>query len=345
MTAAAPLLSVRSLAKHFRLKANILSSARPTIRAVDGVTFDLFKGETLGVVGESGCGKSTLSRLIMALIAPNAGEILFEGEPVGAGGMPLKEYRRQVQIVFQDSYSSLNPRLTIEETIAFAPRIHGARRRAALRDAHDLLERVGLRPDQFAQRYPHQLSGGQRQRVNIARALVQRPKLVVLDEPVSALDKSVEAQVLNLLKDLKVEFGVSYLFVSHDLNVVRYMADRILVMYLGRICELGPVDAIYSEPAHPYTVALLASRPSLDPAQRHEEPPLTGDPPNLVNIPAGCRFRSRCPSAEQVCEAIEPALTPLTPGHSASCLMASPGSGHSKAGQASPQSADREVRR
>jgi peptide/nickel transport system ATP-binding protein len=345
MTSAVPLLSVRNLAKQFRLKANFLSSERPTIRAVDGVTFDLFRGETLGVVGESGCGKSTLSRLITALIAPNAGEIFFAGEPVGAAGMPLKEYRRQVQIVFQDSYSSLNPRLTIEESIAFAPRVHGVRRRAALVDAHDLLERVGLRPDQFAQRYPHQLSGGQRQRVNIARALVLRPKLVVLDEPVSALDKSIEAQVLNLLKDLKAEFGVSYLFVSHDLNVVRYMADRILVMYLGRVCELGPVDAIYSRPAHPYTVALLASRPSLDPAQRHEKAPLAGDPPNLVNMPAGCRFRSRCLSAEQVCEAIDPTLAPLAPGHSASCLMASPGSGHSKAACAAPNLADHGVRR
>jgi peptide/nickel transport system ATP-binding protein len=344
MISAVPLLRVRNLAKHFRLKTNFLSSERPTIRAVDGVTFDLFEGETLGVVGESGCGKSTLSRLIMALIAPNAGELFFAGEPVGAGGMPLKQYRRQVQIVFQDSYSSLNPRLTIEESIAFASRVHGACRRAALRDARDLLERVGLRADQFAQRYPHQLSGGQRQRVNIARALVLRPKLVVLDEPVSALDKSVEAQVLNLLKDLKAELGVSYLFVSHDLNVVRYMADRILVMYLGRICELGPVDAIYSQPAHPYTVGLLASRPSLDPARRHDIAPLTGDPPNLVNMPAGCRFRSRCLSAEQVCEAIDPALVPLAPGHSAACLMASPGSGHSKAHLASPYSGDRRVR-
>ena len=326
-----PLLSVRSLVKHFRLKGSFLNYPRPTIRAVDGVSFDLLKGETLGVVGESGCGKSTLSRMIMGLIAPHAGEIIFEGQPIGRGGTPLKEYRRQVQIVFQDSYSSLNPRLTVEQSIAFTSWVHGAKRRAALSAARDLLEMVGLRPDQFAKRYPHQLSGGQRQRVNIARALVIRPKLIVLDEPVSALDKSVEAQVLNLLKDLKAEFGVTYLFVGHDLNVVRYMADRILVMYLGRVSEIGPVDAIYTNPVHPYTVALLASRPSFDPARRHTDPPLTGDPPNPVNLPSGCRFQSRCPLAEQVCQEIDPALVLVASQHSAACLMASSGSGHSRA--------------
>jgi peptide/nickel transport system ATP-binding protein len=326
-----PLLSVRGVVKHFRLKGSFLNYPRPAIRAVDGVSFDLFKGETLGVVGESGCGKSTLSRMIMALIVPHAGEIIFDSQPIGRGGMPLKEYRRQVQIVFQDSYSSLNPRLTVEQSIAFTSWVHGAKRSASLGAARDLLEMVGLRPDQFAKRYPHQLSGGQRQRVNIARALVIRPKLVILDEPVSALDKSVEAQVLNLLKDLKAEFNVTYLFVSHDLNVVRYMADRILVMYLGRVCEIGPVDAIYTNPVHPYTAALLASRPSFDPARRHTDPPLTGDPPNLVNLPPGCRFRSRCPLAEQACPDIDPTLALVASQHSAACLMAQPGSGHSRA--------------
>ncbi len=326
-----PLLRVRDLAKHYRLKSRFFSSARPMIRAVDGVSFDLHDGETLGVVGESGCGKSTLSRLIMALISPEHGEITFDGKAVGSADMPLKEYRRQVQIVFQDSYSSLNPRLTIEESIAFGPRVHGTERRIALASARELLELVGLRPDQFARRYPHQLSGGQRQRVNIARALVSRPKLVILDEPVSALDKSVEAQVLNLLKDLKVEFGVSYLLVSHDLNVVRYMSDRILVMYLGRISEIGPVEAIYSASAHPYTTALLASRPSLDPTRRHTAAPLTGDPPSVGAGAVGCRFRSRCPSAEAVCHSVEPELVPVADGHWSACLMVDAVSGHSRA--------------
>jgi peptide/nickel transport system ATP-binding protein len=267
----------------------------------------------------------------MALMAPTAGEVIFDGQLVGPGGMDLKDYRRQVQMVFQDSYASLNPRLTIEESIGFAPRVHGAARGAAARTAHDLLAAVGLNPAQFARRYPHELSGGQRQRVNIARALALRPRLMILDEPVSALDKSVEAQVLNLLTDLKAEFGLTFLFISHDLNVVQYMADRVLVMYLGRVAEIGPVEAIYDRPAHPYTAALLASRPSMDPGNRRTAPPLTGDPPNPVNPPSGCRFRTRCAMAEPVCEADIPPLAPLSEGHLAACLMAVPGSGHSRA--------------
>jgi len=325
-----PLLSVRNLVRHFRLKRGTFNLSRQVIRAVDGVSFDVFDRETLGVVGESGCGKSTLSRLIMALIVPQAGEIAFDGKPVGSRDMPLKEYRRQVQIVFQDSYSSLNPRLTVEESIAFAPRVHGTDKREAIAAAWDLLDRVGLQPDLFARRYPHQLSGGQRQRVNIARALALRPKLIILDEPVSALDKSVEAQVLNLLKDLRAEFGVSYLLVSHDLNVVRYMSDRILVMYLGQVSEIGPAKAIYSDPAHPYTSALLASRPSLDPMARHTEPPLIGDPPGFDAADAGCPFRTRCRSAEPLCHQIVPKLTAVSDSHWSACLMADRNSGHSK---------------
>jgi len=235
--------------------------------------------------------------------------------------LPMKEYRRQVQMVFQDSYSSLNPRLTIEESIAFAPTVHGLGGRAARGRAHVLLTAVGLNPDLFARRYPHELSGGQRQRINIARALALRPRLIILDEPVSALDKSVEAQVLNLLGDLKAQFGLTYLFISHDLNVVQYMADRVLVMYLGRIAEIGPVDQIYESSAHPYTTALLASRPSMDPGHRRQDAPLTGDPPNPVNPPSGCRFRTRCSFAEPVCAETVPPLAPLAPGHFAACLM------------------------
>ena len=328
---AQPLLTVRGLTKHFPLKTGLLGFAAGTVQAVDQVDFEVRKGETLGIVGESGCGKSTTSRLIMALMAPTSGEVIFDGQLVGPGGMPLKEYRRQVQMVFQDSYSSLNPRLTIEESIAFAPQVHGVSKRPSIERAHELLAAVGLNPGQFGRRYPHELSGGQRQRVNIARALALRPRLVILDEPVSALDKSVEAQVLNLLMDLKAQFGLTYLFISHDLNVVYYMADRVLVMYLGRVAEIGPVDIIYDHPAHPYTAALLASRPSMDPGTRRTAPPLTGDPPNPVNPPSGCRFRTRCAFAEQVCTDNVPPLTPLGGGHLAACLMVLPGSGHSRA--------------
>jgi peptide/nickel transport system ATP-binding protein len=245
--------------------------------------------------------------------------------------MPMKEYRRQVQMVFQDSYSSLNPRLTAEEQIAFAPRVHGLDRRGALAAAHELLAAVGLDPKQFGRRYPHELSGGQRQRINRARALALRPRLVILDEAVSALDKSVQAQVLNLLVELKAQYGLTYLFISHDLNVVQHMSDRVLVMYLGRVAEVGPVDAIYAGAAHPYTVALLASRPSMDPDRRRSDPPLTGDPPNPVNPPSGCRFRTRCVHAEPVCGEKVPELAALGGGHLAACLMTEPASGHSGA--------------
>jgi peptide/nickel transport system ATP-binding protein len=265
----------------------------------------------------------------MALMQPTSGEIIFDGQPIGEGGLSLKEYRRQVQMVFQDSYSSLNPRLTVQESIAFAPQVHGVGRRAAIERAKDLLQAVGLNPGQFGRRYPHELSGGQRQRVNIARALALQPRLIILDEPVSALDKSVEAQVLNLLLDLKAQFGLTYLFISHDLNVVQFVADRVLVMYLGRIAEIGPVDDIFSHAEHPYTAALLDSRPSMDPDNRRTEPPLMGDPPNPVNPPSGCRFRTRCKYAEDVCA---DRIPPLTGGaHATACLMVVPGSGHSRA--------------
>ncbi|MFC4167895.1 ABC transporter ATP-binding protein [Teichococcus aestuarii] len=328
---AQPLLSVRGLTKHFPLKGGLLNRTRGVVQAVDDVSFDLRKGETLGIVGESGCGKSTTSRLIMALMEPTAGEVIFDGQTVGPGGLSMKEYRRQVQMVFQDSYASLNPRLTIEESIAYSPQVHGLSRRTAIERAHELLAAVGLEPGQFARRYPHELSGGQRQRINIARALVLRPRLIILDEPVSALDKSVEAQVLNLLMDLKEQYGLTYLFISHDLNVVQYMSDRVLVMYLGRVAEFGPVEAIYAKAAHPYTAALLDSRPSMDPDRRRTEPPLSGDPPNPVNPPSGCRFRTRCLHAEDVCAATVPPLALAGEDHRAACLVHSPGSGHSKA--------------
>ena len=328
---AQPLLSVRGLVKHFPVKTGVFGGAGRVVRAVDHIAFEVSKRETLGIVGESGCGKSTTARLLMHIIARDAGEILFDGEKVGARELDLTSYRRQVQMVFQDSHASLNPRLTVEDTVAFGPRVHGVSRSAALRQAHDLLNRVGLEPARFGGRYPHELSGGQRQRVNIARALALQPRLLILDEPVSALDKSVEAQVLNLLLDLKDEFGLTYLFISHDLNVVRYISDRVMVMYLGKIAELGPADIILQDPQHPYTAALLASMPSLDPNNRTEEAPLMGDPPNPIDPPPGCRFHTRCKFAAPPCLAHEPPLAKVTPAHTVACLMATPGFGHPRA--------------
>jgi peptide/nickel transport system ATP-binding protein len=324
------LLSVRGLIKHFPLKGGVFGRSHGKVQAVAGVNFELRKGETLGIVGESGCGKSTTSRLIMALMQPTAGEVVFDGQTVGSRELTMKQYRREVQMVFQDSYSSLNPRLTIQDIVAFAPQVHGLGKRESLSAAHDLLNAVGLNPDQFGRRYPHELSGGQRQRINIARALALRPRLLILDEPVSALDKSVQAQVLNLLVDLKAQYGLSYLFISHDLNVVQHMSDRVLVMYLGRVVEVGPANAIYSGAAHPYTAALLASRPSMDPDRRCIEPPLSGDPPNPVNPPSGCHFRTRCAYAEPICGEVAPTLAAVGGGHFAACLMSDCGSGHSR---------------
>jgi peptide/nickel transport system ATP-binding protein len=312
--AATPLLTVRGLTKRFPVRGGLLNRAVKHVHAVDGVDLTIMKGETLGVVGESGCGKSTTARLLMNLIEPDAGELIFDGRVVGSRDMPLKTFRRQVQMVFQDSYSSLNPRMTIEDGIAFSPIVHGLSKSEAIGRAHDLLARVGLEPRRFAGRYPHELSGGQRQRVNIARALALRPRLIILDEAVSALDKSVEAQVLNLLADLKEEFGLTYVFISHDLNVVRFVSDRVMVMYLGKVAEIGGAEALYAAPQHPYTEALLSSMPSMDPDQRTEEPALSGDPPNPIDPPPGCRFHTRCPIAAEVCARVEPRLAPSAAG-------------------------------
>ena len=324
--AGTPLLEARALTKHFPLGRGAV------VRAVDGVDFSVMKGETLSVVGESGCGKSTTARVVMQLIPQDKGEMLFDGEAVGSSALSLKDYRRQAQMVFQDSYASLNPRLTIEDSIAFGPMVHGVPKSGAILRARDLLARVGLDPARFAARYPHELSGGQRQRVNIARALALGPRLVILDEAVSALDKSVEAQVLNLLMDLREEFGLTYIFISHDLNVVRFISDRVMVMYLGEVVEIGPVEELYDDPRHPYTRALLSAMPSMDPDNRTMEAPLAGDPPNPINPPEGCRFHPRCPQAQTVCSKVKPALPPVGGGERlAACHMEIPGSGHSRA--------------
>src|SRR3954466_11933277 len=264
--AAQPLLQVNGLTKHFPVRGDLFS-ARKTVRAVDDVSFSIAKGETVGIVGESGCGKSTTAKLLMHLIDSDAGEIIYDGMQVGRA-LSLRDLRRGMQMVFQDSYASLNPRLTIEDSIAFGPKVHGMADSAARTLARELLGKVGLRPETFANRYPHEISGGQRQRVNIARALALSPRLLILDEAVSALDKSVEAQVLNLLLDLKDELDLTYVFISHDLNVVQFLSARVVVMYLGRVVELGPVERVWDEPAHPYTRALLAAMPSSDPDNR-----------------------------------------------------------------------------
>ena len=300
------------------------------VRAVDGVSFDVGKGETLGIVGESGCGKSTTARLVMQIIQPDQGEILFDGEAVGSAALePDACYRKKVQMVFQDSYASLNPRLTVEDTIAFSPRVHGMPRKAAVARAHDLLHRVGLEPARFAGRYPHEISGGQRQRINIARGLALNPRLLILDEAVSALDKSVEAQVLNLLVDLKAEFGLTYLFISHDLNVVRFVSDRVMVMYLGKVAEIAPSEMIFNGPALSLTRRLLlASMPSMDPDKRTQEAPITGDPPNPINPPPGCRFHTRCKFVTALCAHAEPPLHDVGNAHFAACHLANPETGH-----------------
>jgi peptide/nickel transport system ATP-binding protein len=323
---AQPLVIVKDLKKHFAAKRKLLArTPPPPVRAVDGVSFSIAKGTTLGVVGESGCGKSTMARLLIRLIEPDAGEVIFDGELVGGPrGIGLRELRSQVQMVFQDSYASLNPRLPIEETVAFGPIGDGVPVAEARRRAVTILDQVGLDSRTFLQRYPHELSGGQRQRVNIARALAIEPRLLILDEAVSALDKSVEAQVLNLLVDLKSQYGLTYLFISHDLNVVRYISDEVMVMYLGEVVEIGPVEKVYAAPRHPYTQALLRSQPSMDPDNRTKSPPITGDPPNPIAPPSGCRFHPRCAHARSICARLAPVLTQDEgSGHLVACHMAS----------------------
>ena len=324
-TAADYMVDVAGLRKHFRVRSPGLGGPARVVHAVSDISFKLRGGRTLGIVGESGCGKSTVARLLMGLIEADDGDIRLAGLQLGQRPEQLQAVRRKVQMVFQDSFASLNPRLTVEASVMFGPQVHGASRAQARRTAHDLLARVGLEPGRFAGRYPHEISGGQRQRVNIARALALQPQVVIFDEAVSALDKSVEIQVLNLLLDLKAEFGLTYLFISHDLHVVQYVSDEVQVMYLGKIVETGPVQAVYENPSHPYTRALLASMPSMDPRKRTLAAPIGGDPPSPIDPPSGCRFRTRCPHAAAPCASSEPLLhavgTAGGPEHRAACHM------------------------
>ena len=323
------LLTVRDLRKWFPLREGILSRISGSVKAVDGVSFDVYEGETLGIVGESGCGKSTTARCILRLTEPDAGEMHFMGKDLmGAGRGEMKTLRRDMQIVFQDPYTSLNPRMTIDDTTAFNMVVHGYSWKESRERAWEVMDQVGLSSSMYARRYPHELSGGQRQRVNVARALVLNPKLVMLDEPVSSLDKSVQAQVLNLLIDLKDSLNLTYVFISHDLHVVEYICDRVAVMYLGQVVESGPAESLYEDPLHPYTQALLASVPSGDPNRRMRTAPLSGDPPSPINPPSGCHFRTRCPFAMDRCAEEVPELIQTDDDRMVACHLFS-GNGES----------------
>ena len=317
-----PLLVVKDLKKYFAVKGGLWFGERADLRAVDGVSFAIGRGETLGLVGESGCGKSTTARLVLRLLEPTAGEVYFGKTPVfKANRKEMHQLRRKMQIVFQDPYSSLDPRMSVKEIVGEGLVIHRlARGQEKTERVAELLEMVGLGPEHMG-RYPHEFSGGQRQRIGIARALAVGPELLIADEPVSALDVSIQAQVINLFEDLQGQLGLTYLFIAHDLRVVKHISDRVAVMYLGQIVELAESDELYRNPLHPYTQALLSAIPVTDPKTKRQRIILEGDPPSPIQVPAGCRFHPRCPKRFDRCDTEAPVLREVAPRHWVSCHL------------------------